>query len=174
LISCLFCSRHTRPSGSRRSWRRRWGRTGLSLTGSVWELITPSGTKSFCTFFSSFIYLLMLSPFFFSFKRLKIFVFSLLLLLWRYNAKRRHWRRTKLGFWAGINDLKFEQFKFYVVFNFVRLEYPEELFCCDFEGIAVHFWAWFYIWRNGLDQFKLNVMTSYLFCVVCLLSLFMW
>jgi len=52
----------------------------------------------------------------------QVMIFLLSLLLWRYNAKRRHWRRTKLGFWAGRNDLKFELFKCFLVFNFARLE----------------------------------------------------
>lgn len=40
-----FCSRRTRRSGSRRSWRRRWGRTGRFLTGSAWGPITLSGSR---------------------------------------------------------------------------------------------------------------------------------
>ena len=38
-------SRLTRLSESRRSSRRRWGRTGLSRTGSVWEPTILSGVK---------------------------------------------------------------------------------------------------------------------------------
>ena len=47
--NCYYCmfSRPTRPSWLRRSWRRRWGRIGLSLTGSAWGLTTPSGSFYF-------------------------------------------------------------------------------------------------------------------------------
>ena len=64
--NCYYCmfSRPTRPSWLRRSWRRRWGRIGLSLTGSAWGLTTPSGylyfpLLRFFFFFSKFLSLIL-------------------------------------------------------------------------------------------------------------------
>lgn len=93
-LCAVFDSRRTRPSWSRRSWPRRCGRTAPSPIGFVWGLITLLGIFASCFFF------------YINIKSLCDFD---LLVKWchgsdwcclcrRYNAKRRHWRRTKLGF----------------------------------------------------------------------------
>ena len=87
MMECC-CSLPTRPSGSRRSWPRRWGRTGQSPTGSAWEPTTQSGLYSLSL--SDFWSRLVSHPL--------LLIGTFLVFRFRYNAKRRHWRRTKLGF----------------------------------------------------------------------------
>jgi ribosomal protein L39E len=89
ILFSLCRSRRTRPSVSRRSWRRSSARTAPSPTGSACAPTIPSGSRI---------------PSLRSLIALVGSRFPSLVSDWgsyscvRYNAKRRHWRRTKLGF----------------------------------------------------------------------------
>lgn len=88
-IGCVssFCSLPTRPSAPSKSLLRSKSRTDLSHNGFVFVLVTPSSKSSCHSHFSRRHHrndsttLTHSSP-----------PYST-----RYNAKRRHWRRTKLG-----------------------------------------------------------------------------
>jgi hypothetical protein len=71
------------PSAPSRSLRKRRSRIAPSPSGSVCAQTTPSGTAASLT-----------SP---EYTRTKIWRCWTELMNYRYNAKRRHWRKTRIG-----------------------------------------------------------------------------